>query len=270
MRLSLIRRTSQGVGLFLGLLGFTAIGMTHIIFPGLHCYACPLSVTICPIGLMQNLVILGTVPYFWIGAIVAYGLAAGRGFCGWFCPFGMLNDLLSFNKTRIIRSLSYSKYAVLVGTLVSAWAFADTIFCKLCPAASIEASIPYFFMGIARVNRPFIIHMISLGVVLAGMALIARFWCRYLCPMGGILSLFNRVSFLHLKLDSSRCSSCDACTAVCPMGLKPHEEYDSHNCIKCGKCITTCSLGALSLSLLPQLPLLRRHQRKGCVPDESG
>jgi len=247
MRISLRRRTSQGLGLLFGLFGVTGIGMTHLIFPGLHCYACPLAITVCPIGLMQNLVIFGTVPYFWIGFIVAYGLLAGRGFCGWFCPFGTLNDLLAFRKVRIVRSLSLGKFAVLALTVVAAWVFADTVFCKLCPAASIEASIPYLALGVAKVNRPFLIHIGVLGGTLIGMILVSRFWCRYLCPMGGLLALFNRVSFLRLRLDTARCSQCDACTPACPMGLSPHEDHDNHNCIKCGECAEACATGALSL-----------------------
>ncbi|MCX6099969.1 MAG: 4Fe-4S binding protein, partial [Candidatus Bipolaricaulota bacterium] len=94
------RRISQGAGVVFGLLGVTGIGMTHILFPGLHCYACPWAITVCPVGLVQNLVIFGTVPFFWLGAMIVYGLVAARGFCGWFCPFGTLNDLLSFRKAR--------------------------------------------------------------------------------------------------------------------------------------------------------------------------
>jgi len=247
MKIAKGRRLGQSLGILLGFFGATGIGMTHLIFPGLHCYACPLAVTICPIGLAQNLIIFGTVPYFWIGMIVAYGLAAGRGFCGWFCPFGTLNDLLSFRKVKIRDAVSYSKFLVLVGTLIAAWLFADTIFCKLCPVASIEASIPYLFMGVAKVNRPFLIHMGTLAGTLVGMVLIARFWCRYLCPMGALLSLFNRVSFLKLRLDKNKCSSCGACASVCPMGIEPYYQYDNHNCIKCGRCVDSCPLGALSM-----------------------
>jgi len=246
-RLTIARRGTQGLGLLFGLFGVTGIGMTHILFPGLHCYACPLAVTVCPIGLMQNLIVFGTPPYFWLGTIVAYGLLAGRGFCGWFCPFGTLNDLLSFRKVRISKSLSFGKFAVLLATIGAAWYFTDTIFCKLCPAASIEASIPYLFLGVAKVNQPFLIHMGTLAGTLVGMVLVSRFWCRYLCPMGGLLALFNRVSFLHLHLDADRCTGCGACAARCPMGLEPHVEHDDHNCIKCGECVDACHLGALSL-----------------------
>jgi len=248
-RLTAFRRTSQGAGLLLGLLGFTGIGMTHLIFPGLHCYACPWAVTVCPIGLLQNLVISGTVPYFLIGSVAVYGLVAGRGFCGWFCPFGTLNDLLSFRRRRIWKSVSYTKFAVLAATILLAWALADTVFCKLCPAASVEASIPYVFLGVARVNRPFLVHMGTLAGTLVGMVLVSRSWCRYLCPMGAILALFNRVSAVHLTLDSARCSGCSLCAPACPMGLEPHKDYDDHNCIKCGACTEACSAGALRLRL---------------------
>ena len=247
MKIAKARRLGQSLGLLLGFFGATGIGMTHLIFPGLHCYACPWAVTICPIGLAQNLIIFGAVPYFWIGMLVVYGLAAGRGFCGWFCPFVTLNDLLSFRKVKIQRTASYFKFVVLAATLLGAWAFADTIFCKLCPVASLEASIPYLIMGVAKVNRPFLIHMGTLGVTLIGMVLIARFWCRYLCPMGALLSLFNRVSFMKLRLDKERCSECGVCTSKCPMGIEPHYQYDNHNCIKCGRCVDSCHLNALSL-----------------------
>ena len=247
MKLGSRRRIVQAAGLVLGLFGVTGIGMTHIIFPGLHCYACPWAVTICPIGLVQNLIAFGTPPLFWIGAVFVYGLLAGRGFCGWFCPFGTLNDLLSFRKVRMRRSLSFSKYAILLGTLIAAWLLADTAFCKLCPAASLEASIPYLFLGVAKVNRPFLVHMGTLGAALVGMVLVARFWCRYLCPMGALLSLFNRVSLLHLRLHPERCSGCSTCAASCPMGLEPHLEHDDDNCIKCGACTEACTFGALDL-----------------------
>ena len=246
-RLRALRRMTQSAGILLGISGAFGIGMTHLIFPGLHCYACPLAATVCPIGLLQNMVISGTVPYYWLGAITLYGLVMGRGWCGWFCPFGTLNDLLSFRRTRMLRALSPTKFLVLVGTIVAAWKFGDTVFCKLCPAGGLEASLPYFGLGVAKANAPFFVHLGVLVAVLVGMILISRFWCRYLCPMGALLSLFNRLSLFGLKLRADRCSRCGVCAAACPMGLKPHLQINSTDCIKCGECVTACHAEALSI-----------------------
>lgn len=247
MKLRTVRRGTQGLGILLGVFGATGIGMTHLIFPGLHCYACPLAITVCPIGLLQNLIISGTLPFYFLGMVAAYGLALGRGWCGWFCPFGTVNDLLAFRKVRFVRALSPVKLLVLLGTGVAAWRLADTWFCKLCPAASLEASLPYLGLGIAQVNTPFLIHMGTLAGALAGMVLVARFWCRYLCPMGGLLSLFNRASFFGLRLQGDKCSGCGMCSRSCPMGIKPHREINSADCVKCGECVPSCKIGALSI-----------------------
>jgi polyferredoxin len=163
-----------------------------------------------------------------------------------------LNDLLSFRRARIRSSLSYGKFLILLGTLVGAWALTDTIFCKLCPAASLEASLPYLFLGVAKVNGPFLVHMATLGATLLGMVLIARFWCRYLCPMGAILALFNRVSLLHLEWNGAECTGCETCVDACPMGIDPRREHDGHNCIKCGACTESCVPDSLKLRCGPR------------------
>jgi len=247
VKLRTLRRGTQSLGILVGVFGITGIGMTHLIFPGLHCYACPLAITVCPIGLMQNLVISKTLPFYFLGLVGVYGLALGRGWCGWFCPFGTVNDLLAFRKARFVRALSPLKLLVLLGTGVAAWRFADTLFCRLCPAASLTASLPYLALGVAQVNTPFLIHMGTLAGALVGMALVARFWCRYLCPMGGVLSLFNRASFFGLRLRGDKCSGCGLCSRSCPMGIEPHREINSADCLKCGECVPSCKIGALSI-----------------------
>lgn len=247
MRLRYLRRGSQGLGILFGILGVTGIGMTHVIFPGLHCYACPLSVTICPVGLLQNLVIAGAAPLYLFGVLGVYGMVLGRGWCGWFCPFGTVNDLFAWRKVRFPRVFSPLKFLVLLGTVIAAWRLADTWFCKLCPAASLTASLPYFGLGLAELNTPFLLHMGTLAGSLLGMVVVARFWCRYLCPMGAILAFFNRASFFGLRLSQEKCTRCGLCKAACPMGIEPHREGNSTNCIKCGECVIACPHAALTL-----------------------
>ncbi len=247
MKLRHFRRGTQILGLVLAFLGVAGLGMTHLLYPGLHCYACPWAVTVCPIGLMQNLVIAGSVPLYFLGAVALYGLALGRGWCGWFCPFGTVNDLLAFRRRKFLKPLTLFKFVVLGGTLLAAWRWADTWFCKLCPAASLTASLPYLGLGLAQVNTPLLIHMGTLAGTLLGMIFIARFWCRYLCPMGALLALFNRVSLFGLRLKPGKCTTCELCTKACPMGIVPHQDINSTDCIKCGRCVPSCPTGALTV-----------------------
>lgn len=247
MKLRYLRRGTQGLGILLGIFGITGIGMTHVIFPGLHCYACPLSITVCPLGLLQNLVIAGVAPLYLLGVLSVYGLLLGRGWCGWFCPFGTVNDLLAWRKVRFLKVMAPLKFLVLLGTVVTAWLLADTWFCKLCPSASLFASLPYLGLGLAKPSFPFFLHMGTLAGTMVGMVIVARFWCRYLCPMGAVLSLFNRASFFGLRLNSEKCGHCGLCQAACPMGIDPQRAGNSANCIKCGECVSACPHNALSL-----------------------
>ncbi len=66
--------------------------------PALNCYACPLAVTACPIGTLQNLILKGYLPLAILGFLITVGAAVGRAACGWACPFGFAQDLLGRTK----------------------------------------------------------------------------------------------------------------------------------------------------------------------------
>lgn len=95
MRLPRIRRVVQFLTLPVAYAGFVVPGIVHFVWPSIHCYACPLSVWICPIGALQNFVKAGRFPFFVVGTMFGAGVGFGRAVCGWVCPFGLLNDLLA-------------------------------------------------------------------------------------------------------------------------------------------------------------------------------
>ena len=83
-------------------------------------------------------------------------------------------------------------------------------------------------------------------MALVAFYLIGRFWCRYICPLGGILGIFNRVSILKLKLDMNKCTDCKECLKVCPVDIDKFEDVGkSSDCIQCGKCIDTCPTNSM-------------------------
>ena len=133
--------------------------------PILHCHSCPVAVFSCPIGIIGQYLSLGAIPLFLIGTILLFGALVGRALCGWVCPFGFLQEILHkipSPKFTLWRPLRYGKYLSLFLFVIAVPLFLGTesilYFCRLCPAAAIEASLPYAIMqgGFPAFWGPFI------------------------------------------------------------------------------------------------------------------
>lgn len=80
--------------------------------------------------------------------------------------------------------------------------------------------------------------------VLALNAIRPRFWCRYLCPLGGLLGLVSRFALLQ-RMVGSQCLECQRCARACPMGtIDPARGFasDPAECTMCLDCAPTCAL----------------------------
>ena len=70
-----------------------------------------------------------------------------------------------------------------------------------------------------------------------------RFWCRYLCPLGGLLGWLSRFALLRRDVGGA-CASCALCGHDCPTGtIDPAKGYrsDPAECVVCCDCIVDCS-----------------------------
>lgn len=230
--------------------------------PGLNCYACPAAGFSCPIGTLQHFGAVRQFPYFLLGFLGLVGLGVARFTCGWLCPFGFFQDMMKKISKRVVPlppRLTHLKYAFLVipAILLPIW-LGDSWFSKLCPAGGLTAALPWVFMDTSRSEvvaglevRPLIgtIFWIKMGILagfLAAMVFIKRPFCRLMCPLGAILSLFNRFSILRLVVDKEACTACGFCHDRCPVDLVSYDEVDSPNCIKCLEC-TKCPSGAVKV-----------------------
>lgn len=87
-------------------------------------------------------------------------------------------------------------------------------------------------------------------VILIGILLLSVFiyrpFCKYICPLGGIYSVFNKVSIFRYYVDKHKCMDCGACANVCDMGCNPVKDANSLECIRCGKCKQICPTNAIS------------------------
>lgn len=75
-----------------------------------------------------------------------------------------------------------------------------------------------------------------------------RFWCRYICPLGGMLGLLAQRPLLRLKNNPDTCKSCGLCTMHCPAAAQPDKqgEWLPTECFGCWNCVATCRQGSLS------------------------
>ncbi len=219
-----------------------------------HCYSCPLATFACPIGVMANFSALHVIPFLALGTLVLTGALVGSMFCGWACPFGLLQDAIGRIPTprlRLPRWAGYGRYVVL-GAFVLAipYFFGENhplFFCRLCPAGALEGAAP-FMVGQAVAGQP-VDWPGLLKVGITALFLIAIFfamrpWCRLLCPLGGIYGLFNRASMAVIRFHPESCTGCGRCERPCRYGVLPSRAGKDPACIRCLEC-TAC--GALKL-----------------------
>ena len=70
-----------------------------------------------------------------------------------------------------------------------------------------------------------------------------RVWCRYLCPLGGLLGLVAIRPLLRLTSDPVACDNCLKCTLSCPAAAQPEkpDEWLATECFGCWNCVGSCS-----------------------------
>ncbi len=227
-----------------------------VVLPVLNCYACPSALISCPAGSIQHFMAIKAVPFFVLGVMIFLGALVGRFFCGWVCPFGLLQDILNKIKTRKItipRWLRFGKYLFLVFTVfLIPYFISDTLFCKLCPQGALEGGIPQMLLNPELHHLARVLYWSKIAILIAmlvAMLFIKRFFCRVICPIGAMMAIFNKVSLLQMKVVRECCDDCSLCRSVCPVDIDPTDDPNSPECIRCGMC-TACAKSSVKFTTI--------------------
>ena len=229
--------------------------------PGINCYSCPGAIAACPLGSLQGSFSADHSTIYYIGGILLlYSLMFGRMICGWLCPFGLVQELVykiktpKLKKSPITRLLSYLKYVVLVFFVFIVpimYAFRDIplpTFCKyICPAGTLEGGIGLLSNAVnesyfSMLGPLFTWKFLLLVSIMVGCVFIFRLFCRFICPLGALYGLFNKISFFGVRVNSSKCTECGLCRAHCKVDIK---HVGDQECISCGECVGVCPTKAI-------------------------
>lgn len=235
-----------------------------ICVPGLNCYSCPGAFDACPIGSLQAVIsdIKYKFSFYIVGFLTLMGVTMGRFICGWLCPFGLIQELLNkipspkFKVSKRFEKLKYLKYVILLVFVILLPMFwvndvgmGSPTFCKyICPAGTLEGGVPLTLLDTSlRSALGFLfawkLTLLIITIILS--IIIFRPFCRFICPLGAIYSIFNPISIYRLKIDKDKCTSCGTCAKKCKMDIEVYKKPNSLECIRCGECKSACSQGAI-------------------------
>lgn len=237
---------------------------------------------------------------------VLWFVVLNKGWCGFICPLGTLQDWITLLRQRLgwrasgyreqqFKTLSWVKYVLLALTLLIPLAIGGGLlshnwgapFCQVCPGRMI---LPLFAGDFSQwqidFSSPGAIVLTTLGMAFTGLFLVGsfvkkRFFC-FFCPMLALQHLVSKPALLKLKKDGSKCTRCGDCYTACDMEIRPIADdvttvqIMTDDCTLCLKCVASCpENGALRLDFA-RITIFEsteqgfvRRMRKGLPPGNA-
>jgi ferredoxin-type protein NapH len=177
--------------------------------------------------------------------LVLFCLFMGPVFCGWLCPLGLTLDLCARKKNKSLPRLS--RFFLLGFTLGFSLLFGLPLFQALSPIHFMS-----WLFGYAHEIQTASLMLVFLVLIIVFEIFLPRFWCRSLCPLGGLYSLVGQKAPFGVKVEVTKAckESCFRCDQVCPMGIQEIRKeafLDHMDCTRCGACVDVCPQKRLHL-----------------------
>jgi len=198
-------------------------------------------------------------------------MVLGKTWCGWLCPFGLLQDWITGLRKKLgireseilVRNkirLSWLKYLLLAYMIILPLVASTRLisrefvlaFCNICPGKALmplfDGNARYLAVDIdTTVAAVFsVLLLVITSGMLVGMFFKERFFCLF-CPMLALNNLFKKLHILRLAKDPKACHGCGNCRRTCSMDNETvyrerisSSVYDA-DCMACFKCTESCA-----------------------------
>jgi len=290
VKTSSLRITSQTLSFIVINLAFLAPLYTGIPLAILSCNYLKIRIFDCFLYVLQEGLSTGSLAgttylYNFAAMVVVFvvmALLLGTAWCGWICPLGYVQDVLTKGRAlsgigyyrvpaRIQRHVKLLKYVFLAAIVVISLGIAlpniresklrNTLFlplCQVCPAKPLFLYLQILLGILPPTTQVPLLSIVILPIFLVGAIAIRRGWC-IVCPNLGLLSLFHRLNAVSLFRRRERCTKCGTCTRVCAMDAPNdgiHGDVSRPECIRCFQCVEMCPGNASRTSYFFQRRIL--------------
>jgi NosR/NirI family nitrous oxide reductase transcriptional regulator len=176
-------------------------------------------------------------------------------FCGWLCPFGALQALVSLIANRMglhqrrlraaldakLKWIKYIVLATILGSMFVAPSFSE-LAVKVEP---FETAISFYFMR----DWPYIAWAV---VCLVFGLFLYRGYCRYICPLGAALASVNLLQRWNWIPRRDECGTpCQSCRHRCEyQAIAPDGKIAYSECFQCLDCVAIYQDDQRCLSLI--------------------
>lgn len=212
---------------------------------------------LCPFGGVITLYNLATVGTFiqkihmssaiLMILIFALALLFGPVFCGWICPLGTIQEWVGklghrifkekynhFVPLKLDRYLRFFRYIFLIWVIFVIARSGQLLFDNIDPY---YALFTFWYEEVAAAAAAVLL------ITLAGSLSIERPWCKYVCPYGALLGIFNKFRIFKIRRNKNSCISCGKCDRSCPMNIdvSNRDVVSNLQCISCYECTSEAS-----------------------------
>ncbi|MFO7915707.1 MAG: 4Fe-4S binding protein [Candidatus Krumholzibacteriales bacterium] len=199
-----------------------------------------------------------------LSVIMLLTLLGPKLFCGWVCPVGAVQELISMISDKLgIRRWNFSfrlSNGVRIALLAAFFLLSVTSVIHLTRSSSqVPVSLYYYFnafhgltiesqgsfAGYIRNYLPFILTFLMAFILY-------RPYCHFICPIGLYTNIVEQFAIFRVSLNQRNCNNCSLCIRKSPCKALPHIVGKSKfraDCFACNRCLHYCRRDGFIISM---------------------